>query len=106
MISSSSTTRIVPFRDVDMKLRSVGNRSGGRHVGLREGQREPRALPEHTVATNRPRVLVHDAVGDGQTKTGAPADGFRREERVVDSREMLGWHTRPGVAHLGDHMTA
>ena len=68
----------------------------------RQRQREARALPDRAVAVNRAVVLADDAVGDRQAEAGAAADRLRREERIVDARELLGRNARPGVGDLGD----
>ena len=66
----------------------------------RQADREPRALPDLTVACDRPSVLLHDAVGDGQSESRSLADLLRREERVVNPRQLLGRNARPGVGDL------
>src|SRR5471030_235526 len=55
---------------------------------------------------NRAVVLTHDAVGNREAEAGAAADGFRREERVVDARDLLGGDARPGVRDFRDDAIA
>ena len=101
MISSSSTTRIVPLREVAMaQLRPRAARRRCRRQ--RQRQREPRALPDRAVAANRAVVLAHDAVGDRQPEAGAAADRLGGEERIVDARQLLGRNARTGVGDFGD----
>src|SRR5207249_4900709 len=110
MISSSSITRMVPCRDVAIVVLSplAGCRVAPAEAGLRirvaqrQRHREPRSLADDAVAANGAVVLVHDAVGDRQAETGAAADAFRREERIVDAREMLGGNAGSGVRHFDD----
>ena len=50
----------------------------------------------------RAAVLLDDAVGHRQAEAGAAALGLRREERIVDAREVLGRNADAGVGHLDD----
>ena len=59
----------------------------------RERDREPGALPNGAVAVNCAVVLTHDAVRDRQAETGPLTDRLGREERIVDSREVLARNT-------------
>ena len=68
----------------------------------RQAQREARALPDGAGAADGAVVLVNDPVGDRQAQSGAAADRFRGEERVVDPRQVLGGNARSRVGHLGD----
>src|SRR5712691_9031140 len=100
MISSSSITRIVPLREVGISwVRLITARLApdtayfcGRD---RQRERKPRPLPDRAVAANQSVVFAHDAVGDRQPETGPAADGLRREEGIVDARELLGGNPRP-----------
>ena len=47
-------------------------------------------------------MLAHDAVDDRQAEPGAAADGLRREERIVDARELLRRDARTRVGDLDD----
>ena len=105
MISSSSMTRIEPFwfipalslRTLRLPVQRPARRSSR---GERKRQREARALTDRAVAGNRAAVLLDDAVGDRQPQAGALADVLRREERIVDARQLLGRNARAGVADL------
>ena len=104
MISSSSTTRIVPLRDVAMGPTGRASRAGALDASARSGSVSVNRVPWPTraVAANRAVVLVHDAVGDRQAEAGAAADRLRREERIVDAREMLRRNAGAGVGDLDD----
>ena len=71
-----------------------------------EPQAETGALPGRALTVNRAFVLAHDAVGDREAEAGALSGRFRREERVVDPREMLGENALAGVRDLGDDIRA
>ena len=58
----------------------------------RQGQGEPGALADRAVAPDRTLVLSHDPVDDRQAEARAAADRFRREERIVNARQLLGWN--------------
>src|SRR3972149_6908206 len=60
----------------------------------REGRPSPRAAPE----ADRPAVVLHDLVGEGQPQAGAA--GLRREERVEDLPGRGGRNPPPGILDL------
>src|ERR1700732_148780 len=82
MISSSSTTRIVPLRDMVIGLFSL--HTDARRTFDRGSHRQPQdeagALPDRALAADRPVVLVHDAVGNRQAQAGAAADRLGGEK--------------------------
>src|SRR5262249_17096209 len=93
--SSSSTTRIVSW--LISPLRGFGQGEGGqRHL-------HARALAGPDVHEDRPPVLLHDAVGDGEAETGPASDALGREEGVVDPLHVLAADPVAGVLHLDDH---
>jgi hypothetical protein len=47
-------------------------------------------------------MLLHDAVGDGESQACSFADAFRREERIVDARDVFGRDPCAGVGNLYD----
>src|SRR3954453_23434730 len=102
MISSSSTTRIVPWREVAIPLLRPCGPRGGR--GGRQHQREPRPLSNCAVAADHPVVLVDDPVGNRQAEPGPAADRLRREERIVDAGQLLGRDPGPGIGDLGERL--
>ena len=111
MISSSSMTRMDP-RPV-RRAAAASEASSARHrqaclfaacgaTADRDDasgsvEREARALADGAVAGDRAAVLLHDAVGDRQAEAGALADLLRREERIVDPRELFGRNPGAGV---------
>src|SRR6185437_13542066 len=102
MISSSSTTRIVPWREVAIPLLRPRRALG--HHRRRQHQREAGALSNRAVASDHPVVLVDDPVGDRQAEAGAAADRLGGEERIVDARQLLWRDPRSGVGNLGDRL--
>src|SRR5688500_47653 len=101
MISSSSMTRMDPLRVAAEAGESVGATRGmsslpvqrlraGRGAGGRERecQRKPGPLADCTVARDAAAVLLNDSVGDRQSEPCAFSDFLRREERVVNAREL------------------
>src|SRR4051812_13925709 len=72
----------------------------------RKGEREARALPDGAVTMNRAVVLADDAVRDRQPESRAAANGLRREERVVDARQMRRWNSGARVGDLHEGMVA
>ena len=62
--------------------------------------------PVLALARQRAAVLLDDAVGDRQAEAGAAALGFRREERIVDAREVLRRNADAGVGDLDDGLAA
>src|SRR5687768_9063796 len=105
MISSSSTTRIMPVPVVAINVLPTlpaGARSPD-FGGARQRQREARALADHAIAVNLTVVFPHDAVRNRQSESGPPADRLGREERVVDPRQVFGRNTGAGIRNLGHH---
>ena len=68
-------------------------------------KRESSSLTDAAVAGDGAAVLLDDSVGDGETEAGPLADVFRREERIVDAREVIRRDARSGIGHL-DHRLA
>src|SRR4051812_39838675 len=99
MISSSSTTRIVPCLDVaiSQSLLPAGAALPRHRLRHRERHREPRALPHDAVALDVAVVLANDAVGDREPETRAAPNRLRREERIVDARQLFRRNARSGV---------
>src|SRR5262249_9084069 len=91
MISSSSMTRTVPCRAwvIALSLPSCSCVSGGLPWPERQRQYEGRARPFGALARDDAAMLPDDPVRDGEPQPGALPNGFRGEERIVDSREVL-----------------
>src|SRR5512134_3058615 len=91
MLCSSSTTRIFSAGMSSPRCRRErGVRSGGQHRrghGSGQGDARARALARAALERERAAVALDDALGDGQTETGAPL--FGREERLSDPRKIL-----------------
>src|SRR5687767_597036 len=104
MISSSSTTRIEPFFCIFSPLISGRTWARGRDR-CRQRHREPRALPHRALACQRAFVLADDTVSNGQAEAGPLSDHLRREERVVDAREVFARDARARVADYRNDLT-
>src|SRR5688572_2881073 len=104
MISSSSTTRIEPFFCISSPL--IPDRARSR-LNVRDGQRycEAGSLTDGALTREHAVVLADDAVGNRQTETGAFSNQFRREERVVDARQVLARYPRTGIPDFSRNLT-
>src|SRR5436190_19792201 len=98
MISSSSTTRTVPLWEAAMLIR----RAPRLDLFERQAQSEPCALADRAVAANRPLMLAHNPVDDGQAEPRAAADRLRGEKRIINARQLLRWNPGAGVGNLRD----
>ena len=97
--------RIPPADSYLLKLRAFRFCSGGYGLrGYRKGDRKTAAISP-IVSCNNPMVEFHDALADGQTKTGTSA-GFRTRcdlhEPLEDVLKPIGRHTRAFIPKL-DH---
>src|SRR5258708_28972957 len=76
-------------------------------AGPIEGQpdREPGAVPDLRLEGQRAAVMLDDGPGNGESKSGAPAHGFRREERIEDAGLKLRRDARSGVLDGDDRVS-
>src|SRR5438105_8645385 len=77
-----------------------------RAVADRQPQREARASSRQILRGHPSAVGLDDADGEAETETRALARALRREERVEDASQMLGWNTGPVVLHLDHDLVA
>ena len=85
-------------------VRPAERRSLERHGWKRKN--EPRALSDPALALDAAFVLADDAVGDRQAESRPLADGLRRKERIVDSREVFARNPRSRIGDLRDRAAA
>src|SRR5262245_10759621 len=84
--SSSSMMRTEPLR---LDIYGFPNQ--------RKFELERRDLSKLALNGNVPAVLLHDSVADRESQTRSFADGFRREERVIDFLDVLAADTRARI---------
>src|SRR5690606_29459200 len=97
MISSSSMMRMEAV-SVIVELGASGMRHAGggvafgrrRWFGQRQHETEAGPLLRIAVARQRTTMLLDDTVRDREPEAGAAPVGLRREEGIVDSRQVLG----------------
>ena len=105
MISSSSMTRIEPCCDAMVPCCHCAA-AAREPFGRRRRERSVNRVPWPSCCRSRidAFVLTDDAVGDRQAEARALADGLGREERIVDTREILARNARAGVGHLDNRL--
>src|SRR5215213_9500349 len=79
-----------------------------REAVLRTGKPEfkSRALARRALTLDRCFMLANDAVGNRQPQAGALTHRFRREERVVNAREVFRRDTVTGIRYFSEGLFA